>query len=284
MSVAVKNRVALVTGASRGIGKAIAVHLAGAGFDVALGARTRHDGEVREHSSTVKESDTRPLPGSLDATAAAVRDSGREALPVYLDLLDRASLGAAVATVLERWGRIDVLVNNGRYVGPGVMDRFLDTSVDLLERNLEAGFYAPVILTKLVLPQMLERKDGAIVNIVSGVGKNDPTQPPEHNFGWGIGYGASKGAFNRVAGILRSELGDQGIRASNVVPGFVVTERTVIEKGYATTDGAPPDVVGATVAWLLTTPEGRASDGAWVEAQQVCRERALVPGWPADAA
>jgi NAD(P)-dependent dehydrogenase (short-subunit alcohol dehydrogenase family) len=281
--VAATQPVAFVTGASRGIGKAIAVHLARAGYDVAIAARTRHDGEVREHSSTVKESDTRPLPGSLDATAVAVRETGREAMPVYLDLLDRASLGSAVTTVLERWGRIDVLVNNGRYVGPGVMDRFLDTPVEMLERNLEAGFYAPVILTQLVLPQMLERNDGAVVNIVSGVGKNDPVHPPEHNFGWGIGYGASKGAFNRIAGILRSELGDQGIRASNVVPGFVVTERTVIEKGYTTTDGAPPDVVGATVAWLVSTLEGRACDGAWVDAQQICRERALVPGWPVDA-
>lgn len=274
-----EGRVAFVTGASRGIGKAIAVHLARAGYDVAIGARTQHEGELREHSSTVKQSDTRPLPGSLDTTADEIHATGQRALPVYVDLLDRASLGAAVTTVMERWGRIDVLVNNGRYVGPGVMDRFLDTSVELLERNLEAGFYAPVILTKLVLPQMLERNDGAIVNIVSGVGANDPKLPPEHNFGWGIGYGASKGAFNRLAGVIRSELGDQGIRAYNVVPGFVVTERTEIEKGYTATDGAPPDVVGATVAWLVSTPEGRDADGAWLDAQAVCRELGLVPEW-----
>ncbi len=64
--------VALVTGASRGIGKAIAVHLARAGFDVAIGARTRHEGEQREHSSTVASSNTRPLPGSLESTAELV--------------------------------------------------------------------------------------------------------------------------------------------------------------------------------------------------------------------
>ena len=71
-------QVAFVTGASRGIGKACAVHLAGAGFDVALTARTVHEGEAREHSSTVQRSDTRPLPGSLTATAAAVRATGQE--------------------------------------------------------------------------------------------------------------------------------------------------------------------------------------------------------------
>src|SRR5580704_17900113 len=108
--------VALVTGASRGIGKSIAVHLARAGFDVAIGARTVHEGEEREHSSTVARTDTRALPGSLDTTGALVVGAGRAVLPVSLDLLDRTSIGSAVATVLERWGRIDVLVNNGRYV------------------------------------------------------------------------------------------------------------------------------------------------------------------------
>ena len=109
-------RVAFVTGASRGIGKACAVHLARAGFDVAVTARTVRDGEEREHSSTVRRSDTRPLPGSLTATAeerarrrpGGARLAGRPPRP-----------GVArrrVATVQERWGGVDVLVNNGRYM------------------------------------------------------------------------------------------------------------------------------------------------------------------------
>ena len=73
--------VALVTGASRGIGKSIAVHLARAGFDVAIGARTMHEGEEREHSSTVTKSNTRALPGSLDVHRRADRGAGRRALP-----------------------------------------------------------------------------------------------------------------------------------------------------------------------------------------------------------
>src|SRR5580698_9359246 len=108
--------VALVTGASRGIGKSIAVHLASAGYDVAIGARTLHEGEEREHSSTLARSNTRALPGSLDATASLIEARGVHVLPVYLDLLDRRTLAPAVAAVVEGLGPIDVLVNNGRYV------------------------------------------------------------------------------------------------------------------------------------------------------------------------
>src|SRR5438067_13489987 len=75
----VSTRVAFVTGASRGIGKAIAVHLAKAGYDVAVSARTVEEGEEREHSSTLKKSDTRPMPGSLATTAGLVGRGGRAA-------------------------------------------------------------------------------------------------------------------------------------------------------------------------------------------------------------
>jgi NAD(P)-dependent dehydrogenase (short-subunit alcohol dehydrogenase family) len=273
--------VALVTGASRGIGKAIAVHLARAGYDVAVGARTLHEGESREHSSTVAASNTSPLPGSLDSTAALVAAEGRQALPVYLDLLDRTSLGSATATVLERWGRIDVLVNNGRYVGPGHMDQVLDTPIDLLDRHLEANVMAPVVLAKLVLPSMVERGSGVVINLASSSGTMDPAKPAGSG-GWGLGYGMSKAALHRVAGVLAVELADRGIAAYNLSPGFVATERIAIdmaEFGFDASRGAPPDVVGAVAAWLVTSPDARARNGQWIEAQEVCRDLGLLPGW-----
>src|ERR1700730_2619357 len=170
-------RVAFVTGASRGIGKGIAVHLARAGFDVAITARTVRDGEQREHSPTVLRSDRSPLPGSLTGTAELIEDAGRRALVVPADVLDRASLGAAAATVLERWGRVDVLVNSARYIGPGHMDLIVDTPVELLDRHLEGNVMAPIILAQQLLPSMLARGHGTIVNLSSGAGQSDPPAP-----------------------------------------------------------------------------------------------------------
>jgi NAD(P)-dependent dehydrogenase (short-subunit alcohol dehydrogenase family) len=272
----------MVTGASRGIGKAIAVRLAQEGYDVALTARTVREGEAREHSSTLKKSDTRPLPGSLQSTAALVEESGRSALLVPADLLDRSTLEEAVAAVLDRWGRIDVLVNNGRYIGPGHMDLLLDTPLELLDAHLQANVMSPILLIKLVAPRMLEQGEGTIVNVTSAVAYRDPPAPAGRG-GWGLGYAMSKGAFHRIAGIVAAELGDQGIRAYNVQPGFVATERIAMdmgEFGFDASTGAPPEVVAAVVAWLLSGGSGVAN-GATVEAQEVSAEQRLLPGWPA---
>ncbi len=241
-----------------------------------------HEGEPREHSSTVARSDTRALPGSLDSTAALIEQTGRRCLPVSLDLLDRTSLGSAAATILERWGRVDVLVNNGRYVGPGHMDQILDTPVELLDRHLQANVMAPVILIKLLLPQMIERGTGVVINLASSSGAMDPPAPVGHG-GWGLGYGMSKAALHRIAGILTTELGARGIRAFNLSPGFIATERIALdmgEFGFDARAGAPADVVGAVAAWRVTAAEAEERRGGWVEAQDVCRELGLLPGWP----
>jgi NAD(P)-dependent dehydrogenase (short-subunit alcohol dehydrogenase family) len=274
------SQVAFVTGASRGIGKAIAVSLAEAGFDVAIAARTVHEGEAREHSSTLKKSDMRPLPGSLASTAELIEATGQRVLQVPCDILDPASLGFAIATTQERWGRIDVLVNNARYIGPGHMDRFMDTPIELLEKHLDANVIAPLILTKLVLPGMIERGGGTIINITSGAGYGDPPAPAGEG-GWGLGYGISKGGIHRIAGILALELKDQGIRAFSIQPGFIATERIAMDMadfGFDASTGAPPQVIGAVARWL-TTSDADHLNGQNVEAQEVCDELGLLPGW-----
>ena len=274
-------KVALVTGASRGIGKAIAVELAAAGYDVAILARTVHEGETREHSSTLKRSDTSPLPGSLDNTAELVRAAGRRCLPVQGDLLDHDSLERCVATVLAEWGHIDVLVNNGRYIGPGHMDHIVDTPVQLLRDHLEANALAPVVLIKEVLPQMIERGGGTVINITSSVAFEDPTEPAGEG-GWGLGYAFSKGALHRIAGVLAVEQRENFVRAFNVQPGFIATERMVQDMaafGFDASTGAPAAVVGKVCRWLLESPDALELNGTNVDAQDVCRKLQLLPGW-----
>jgi NAD(P)-dependent dehydrogenase (short-subunit alcohol dehydrogenase family) len=273
-------KVAFITGASRGIGKVCAQHLARAGFDVAITARTVQEGEAREHSSTLKKSNTKPLPGSLAGTAEVIEAEGRQALMVPADLLDPASLGAAAATVLERWGHVDVVVHNGRYIGPGHMDLFMETPIELLERQIYANCIAPLILDKYFIPGMLQRGSGSLINISSASGYASPTRPAGQG-GWGMGYGVSKAAFHRVAGFLATELGEQGIRCFNVQPNLIATERIgadMAEFGIENV-GAPADVVAAVIVWLVTQPEAAELNGQNIEAQFFCHERKLVPGW-----
>jgi NAD(P)-dependent dehydrogenase (short-subunit alcohol dehydrogenase family) len=271
---------AFVTGASRGIGKAIAVALAGAGFDVAITARTIEPGEEREHSSTVARSDRSPLPGSLRETAARIEQAGTQALAVPADLLDRAALGAAATTVLDRWGAVDVVVHNARYIGAGHMDTFLAAPISAIENHMQGNFFAPLVLNKYFVPAMIDHGGGLIVDITSGAGFGDPFAPAGAG-GWGISYGASKAALHRVAGILNTELAEHHVRVVNVEPGFIATERIAQDMarfGFDP-DGEPPEVVGAVVAWLATHPDSDVFDGTTVFAQDFCRERGLLPGW-----
>ena len=102
------------------------------------------------------------------------------------DLLDRSRLTRPGRRLcLERWGRIDVLVNNARYIGPGHMDRFLDTPLDLLDKHLDANVMAPLLLTRLVLPQMIDRGSGLIANVTSRCCGMEPTAPAGEG-GWGL--------------------------------------------------------------------------------------------------
>jgi NAD(P)-dependent dehydrogenase (short-subunit alcohol dehydrogenase family) len=273
-------RTAFVTGASRGIGKAIAVSLGQAGFDVAITARTVEPGEPREHSSTIRGSDTSPLPGSLRETAELIEKAGVEALMAPADLLDRASLGAAATMVLERWGRIDVVVHNARFIGPGHMDTFLDAPVSAIENHMQGNFFAPLVLNKFFVPKMIEQGSGLIIDLTSGSAFSDPPAPAGQG-GWGISYGATKGAIHRVAGILSLELAPHGILVINVDPGYIATERIAqdMSKFGFEPDGEPPECIGAVVAWLATNDEAKEFNGGTVFGQQFCAERKLLPGW-----
>jgi NAD(P)-dependent dehydrogenase (short-subunit alcohol dehydrogenase family) len=270
--------VALVTGASRGIGKACAIHLARRGYDVVVGARTMHEGDGRWEGDAAVV-----VPGGLDTTVAAIEAEGTDGLAVRLDVLDRQSLLDAVDATMTRFGRVDCLVNNGVYQGAVQTQEFLDTDEDELRRVFEGNVLAQLTLTRAVLPHMFEQGGGTVVNMISAVAYTDPPARIGEG-GWGMSHAMSKAAFSRVAPLLNIELGDRGIRVFSVDPGFVITEKTeaigAAEQYLRHFRAATPPVIGAVVAWLAADPEADALRGQVVFAQRECKQRGLLPGWP----
>jgi NAD(P)-dependent dehydrogenase (short-subunit alcohol dehydrogenase family) len=206
-------KVAFVTGASRGIGRSASIALARKGYDVVVTARTLREGEGMVRGATSDDPREIPISGSVESTARAVSEAGQRALPIRLDLLDRPSIDAAVETALGEWGQIDLLLNNGIYQGPGLMDRFMDFPLEAMETIFDGNVFNQVYLTRQILPQMLRRGQGIIVNMTSNAGQNDPPRPTGEG-GWGYAYAASKGAFHRMAGILTGSARTTSIRAT----------------------------------------------------------------------
>jgi NAD(P)-dependent dehydrogenase (short-subunit alcohol dehydrogenase family) len=276
---------AFVTGASRGIGKAIAIRLAQGGYDVAITARTVEEGEPREHSSTVKKSDTSPLPGSLSSTASLMREAGAEVMVLPADLLERGSLGAAATRFLERWGAPDLVVHNARFIGPGHMDLIVDTPVEVLEKHVQGNALSPLLLSKFFLSPMIENGGGTIIYITSTAGYQAPTAMVGKG-GWGLSYAMSKSAGHAIGWLLDVEYRDQGIRSFNVQPGPIKTERLMQDMkgfGFDADSWSPPEVIGEVVHWLATESAADKLRGTCIEAQEFCVEHDLLPGWKPNA-
>lgn len=274
------NKVAFVTGASRGIGKSAALALAQKGYDVVITARTMEEGEAHERGT--ERSDVRAVSGSLTVTAREIAALGRRALPIRLDLLDTVSIQRAVDQTLAQWGRIDLLLNNGIYQGPGTMNPVLDIDQADIQKLYQGNVFSQLLLVQRCLPAMLERDSGCIINMVSESGMTDPPAPSGQG-GWGFAYSSSKAALIRMAGVLRAEHKHTNVRFYNVEPGFIVTE-TLREQGRvaefaARYGGAPPQVPAAVIAWLATEREAQQFHGETVFAQRLCRKLNLVPDW-----
>lgn len=275
------SKVAFITGASRGIGRETALAFAGAGYGVAISARTLEEGESHAHALT--HTDGRPLAGSLASTAQAIREVGREAFAVRMDLLDEGSVREAAAAVIARFGRVDVLVNNAIYQGSDLNLPFMDLGRDTLQRVFQGYVMAPVVLTQALLPTMLAQGGATVINVTSGAGESDPPVAAGKG-GWGYAYGAGKAAVSRLAGVLVAEFGDRGIRAFTINPGVVTTEAlraTIGETGViALRRGvAPPEVPATVIRWLATEPEAARFQGRTIQAQPFAIEHGIVSDW-----
>lgn len=274
--------VAVVTGASRGIGRAGALALAEAGFDVIVSARTVREGDGVAEPNSVREEVTLAVPGSLERTAQEIEERGQRALIVPMDLSDRTSVESLVPAVLDAWGRIDVLYNNAIFRGIGTLDRITDLTMESMTALMAGNFMHQILLIQQVLPHMVDRGTGTIINMVSGSARLDPPGPPGEG-GWGILYSASKAAFARVAGGINAEYRSLGLRAFNVDPGNVVTEARKAAKPddeYSSGFGSEPaEATGKVVAWLAAEPGADKFLGKWIFAPKLCSDLELLPGW-----
>ena len=204
-----QGKVALVTGASRGIGAAVAVRLAQAGARVVVSARTARAGD-----ST--------LAGALEDTVEQIREIGGEACLAAADLTRSEDRERLVRLSVEAFGPVDILVNNAAAI-------FLTPMLQLTEaefwRMLEVVVYAPFHLSQLVLPSMRERRTGWIVNMTSGAAAHP--EPPAPTDGWSrTAYGLCKAALERFTTGLASEVTADGVTVSAIAPGLVETPMT----------------------------------------------------------
>ncbi|MEO6126096.1 MAG: SDR family oxidoreductase [Ilumatobacteraceae bacterium] len=271
-------RVALITGASRGIGRATAIRLAAAGYDVVVTARSvdtesvTFDGTVRDDPDAGAT-----LAGGLPSLAAHVEAFGARCIPVAMDLTDRVSVATAASTAMAAFGRIDVFVDNAIYQGPGINDALLETNLDLVDRVVAADAITPILILQTVLPGMLERGDGVIIHLTSGAATLAP-RAPFGKGGWGIAYAIAKGGSHRIAGVLHAEFGAAGVRAYNLNPGHVVTEVGKARAARAGTNptGQSAEVPAAAAVWLAgSTDTALALAGCDVIAADVVRDHRL---------
>ena len=254
-------QVAVATGASRGIGQMIAELFASEGAKVVCAARTLNEGDHM-------------LEGSLARTVQIIQDHGGDAMAVAANVSEEADCMALIEQARSHFGKVDILVNNAalNYYVP-----IVDYAVNRWIRAFAVNVHGPFILSKAVLPEMIERKHGAIVNISSGAAIG-PGRGPYDNLTvqGGTMYGASKAALERFTQGLAQEVAAYGgIAVTAVSPSRVVpTPGTVYHKlveGIEDPRGEPP-ILMARAALLLASEPAEKVNGRVCYSQEILKE------------
>jgi NAD(P)-dependent dehydrogenase (short-subunit alcohol dehydrogenase family) len=221
-------RVALVTGGNRGIGLEICRRLAQHGLTVVLTARDAAKGK---------------------AAVKTLQEGGLDVEFQRLDVTSCRSIRACAATVAERRGRIDVLVNNAGVLLDARGSRFLDSKLDTYRDTFETNFFGPLQLAQSVVPLMKAKRYGRIVNLSSGLGQLD-------EMGAGTpAYRISKTALNALTRILAADFRESNILVNSMCPGWV---KTGMGGEHAT---RTPAQAADTAVWLATLPDGGPTGG-----------------------
>jgi citronellol/citronellal dehydrogenase len=228
-------KVIVVTGASRGIGKGLAIYLAARGASVVCAART------------VKAT-TSAFPGTIHETVDAIRAAGGTAVAIRCDIGEERDIEQLVTGTIDEFGRLDVLVNNAMTPTRAPLDA---STVELWDDSMRVNVRSLYLFTRAVTPHMQRNGGGSIVNISSGAAAHEVTafMPPGY-----VIYSVAKAALERFSSAAAPELRPFGININALRPGAVKTEHTTLEFGpdFDWTGWATPADVGPPVAYLAT--------------------------------
>lgn len=221
-----RDRVAVITGASRGLGRALAVEFAKQGAKLVINSRVNSAQDLRETEAILK---------ALNAPV----------LSVVADVSDRADVERLAGEALAKFGRVDILVNNASALGPTPMPYLADTPIEEFEQVLQTNVTAPFMLTRALIGQMLMRGSGSIINVSSDAGVVGYAT-------WGA-YGVSKAALDQLTRVWAAELEGTGVRINSVDPGDMdtVMKRASEPEGDAS-QWAKPETVTQVFVYLAS--------------------------------
>jgi NAD(P)-dependent dehydrogenase (short-subunit alcohol dehydrogenase family) len=230
------NRIALITGANKGIGLETAKQLGRKGITVLIGARDRHRGTEAE---------------------SALRKEKIDAHWVELEVTDASSIAKAAGQIEKEWGRLDILVNNAGwldYAGEGIASTVSDAT---LRKTFDINFFGMVAVTRAMLPLVRKSESGRIVNLTSILGSIAEHADPNSTIynAKMLAYDASKAAVNMFTNHLAFELKGTKIKVNAAHPGWVKTDMGGAGAQLEVEDGA------ATSVWLATLPDSGPSGG-----------------------
>lgn len=224
-------KVALVTGASRGVGRAVAIALAEAGVDVVCAARATDASPLK-------------LPGTIDETVRQVEVRGRRALAVPTNLADDAEVARMVHTAQNHFGRLDIVINNAAITFPGDLQLPMRRFDLIMNVNLRA----PLLTMQLAVPAMIARGAGAIINVSSAAAL--------HAFPGLMAYGMSKAALERLTIDAARQLEPHGIAVNTFRIDVPVASEGFVANlpGVDHSDWEPTEVPAEGILWMLRQP------------------------------
>jgi NAD(P)-dependent dehydrogenase (short-subunit alcohol dehydrogenase family) len=252
-------KTAIVTGASRGIGKQIAIELGRRGMNVTVAARTV---EPR-----------RRLPGTIGETVAEVEAVGAEALAVQADMAVADDLERLVEETVDRFGRIDVLVNNAAATaGKAWGAPLLELTREEWMAQYAVNLHAPFTLLRAVVPIMRDQGGGRVINLTTAGHRGE--QEPAPGLPVPLAYPSSKAALDQLCRSVAAQLRPFNVSITNVHPGFVRTEMTELlaENGMDASAAIAMDVPTAVIAHLATCPDPMRYTGVVLVAEEMAPE------------